>query len=447
MSNGPSPVSTSRHRALVGAALALFGLTVLLPSGLFLFLLVTASAIYVGARLLALSHGLEPTTFGAGVYLAGLALLATGLWQLGLWLSSGRRALPSARSAAVPPPPNAPASKKPDSSQPYLQHPWAFLGTLLIINYWLVRLELSSTLNSPDGLLAAGLLVGMVYLPFWVLYWSWRLTRSLYRVLWRGSVRSPFVAGSVATITGTLGLFYLLSMLLLAQTAKSQLADALADTPQLTTTPNPPVSLDEVRQALAEFGETRQPSSPPALSDGGSSMPAALVSSPAFAQCIDSLMAPDTKGDPVRLATAYLTTAFSMNGFDARTLVFDTLVSVCLRKAGDTELKGYFWRALGNAARNFHRRYLRPSRHCSLELASLDQLEATPASADYESRLAARGAFCRLQAVDQGLILQRVVEEKSFREIGDAFDLSENAAEKAFNRAMKRLRRLYEEKN
>lgn len=202
-------------------------------------------------------------------------------------------------------------------------------------------------------------------------------------------------------------------------------------------------------RATPMLSAAASPSGLPALAgSGGRRAGWTVPSSPLFANCVDQLMKRDTDVDPIKTAAQRLALRFSLNELDARGLVFDTLVSVCQQKATETdELAGYFARSLRNAAINFRKRFLRAGRQCSIEIVPAIRYEADgDQSWDFSDHLATHEEFCRLPALDQELIKERVVMGRSFVEIGALYDMSDNAAQKAFNRAMKRLSELSEKK-
>jgi hypothetical protein len=106
-----------------------------------------------------------------------------------------------------------------------------------------------------------------------------------------------------------------------------------------------------------------------------------------------------------------------MSEHDARAIVIETLVSVCVKKAEDREdLRRYFWRSVTNAGRNFVTRHLNNRRTCSIELVPvLDFPEETNSwhyADDTEQR--AQHAFCELSEMDQALVQARVLRGLTF---------------------------------
>src|SRR5262249_9581004 len=90
---------------------------------------------------------------------------------------------------------------------------------------------------------------------------------------------------------------------------------------------------------------------------------------PPFADCVDRLAERTTDRDSIEQRIRRLVARFPMSEYDARAIVIETLVSVCVKKAEDREdLRRYFWRSVTNAARNFVTRHLNGRRTCSIEL-------------------------------------------------------------------------------
>ena len=278
----------------------------------------------------------------------------------------------------------------------------------------------------------------------------------MLRRLWLSARESQFVAGMVTL--GGLGLGVIGGLLL---TVLSVVANHQLETHRIFITPysrsSSAVAMERVRLNLQELSEYQKsptpalaaaepyPGLPVLAGNTGRRTGWAAPDSP-FAQCIDKLMKPDSGEDAVKAAVQLLAWQFSLSELDARGLVFDTMVSVCQKKAGeDGKLGGYFHQSLRNAARNFRRRFWRDGKQCSLEIVPILEFEVDDGRTwDFTDPFTARHAFCSLPDLDQALIKERVVVGRSFAEIGTMYDLSENGAQKAFDRAMTRLRKLFE---
>ncbi len=168
---------------------------------------------------------------------------------------------------------------------------------------------------------------------------------------------------------------------------------------------------------------------------------------PPFAGCVDRLTERIAAEDPIEQHVQRLVGRFGMSEHDARAIVIETLVSVCVKKAEDREdLRRYFWRSVTNAGRNFVTRHLNNRRTCSIELVPvLDFPEETNSwhyADDTEQR--AQHAFCELSEIDQGLVQARVLHGMTFGKIGEITGLTESGAAKAFDRALRRLKQNFE---
>ena len=168
---------------------------------------------------------------------------------------------------------------------------------------------------------------------------------------------------------------------------------------------------------------------------------------PPFAECVDRLADKTTDGDPVEQHIRRLVVRFGMSEYDARAIVIETLVSVCVKKAEDREdLRRYFFRSVTNAARNFVTRHLNGRRTCSIELVPVLDFPEEPNIWHYaeQTEQRAQQAFCDLDEVDQTLIQARVLRGLKFRQIGEITGLGESGAAKAFDRALRRLKQNFE---
>lgn len=191
-------------------------------------------------------------------------------------------------------------------------------------------------------------------------------------------------------------------------------------------------------------------SAAPSFTEPDSSEPfLGLSFGPPFAVCVDRLTARDQQGDPIELHMRRIMARFDISEHDARAIVMETLVSVCMKKGEDREdLRRYFWRSVSNAARNYLSRHLNGRRTCSIELVPVvdlpDEQESWRYVDDTETR--AQRAFCELSEIDQALIQARVVRGLKFAEIGALVELSEDGARKAFDRAVRRLKEEFKRK-
>ena len=111
-------------------------------------------------------------------------------------------------------------------------------------------------------------------------------------------------------------------------------------------------------------------SAEPTFAEPDSSEPfLGLSFGPPFAVCVDRLTERDQNGDPIELHMRRIMVRFQISAHDARAIVIETLVSVCMKKGEDREdLRRYFWRSVSNAARNYLSRHLNGRRTCSIEL-------------------------------------------------------------------------------
>lgn len=168
---------------------------------------------------------------------------------------------------------------------------------------------------------------------------------------------------------------------------------------------------------------------------------------PPFADCVDRLTDRATDGDPVELHIRRLVARFGVSEHDARAIVIETLVSVCVAKAEDREdLRRYFFRSVTNAARNFVTRHLNGRRTCSIELVPVRDFPEEQNIWHYaeQTEQRAQQAFCELDEVDQTLIQARVLRGLKFRQIGEITGLGESGAAKAFDRALRRLKEKFQ---
>lgn len=454
----PPAQSSQRQMFAVAVALSLAFLTVILPTALAATGGTIALSLLAGAHALRKSDGLEPNIFSAGVYLAGLVLVAAAAWQGVLAL----RGLPAAApTSPSPTPPEGRTLAKPQETtvvQDFLRRPWATLGLwLFLIDALLVRWRVKEPIHGLDLVVAAAVMASMIWATVFVMAACIRATRAMLRRLWQGARQSQFVAGMVTLGGLGLGVAGGLLLTILGVVAARQLEHVTfssASHPAATSN----AAIEQVRVTLLDVSEFRRdarpalvsaPPSPavPVLADSsgrrtGWSTPA----SPSFARCVDQLMKRDSYSDPVKQAAQQLAWRFSLNEQDARGLVIDTLVSVCERKAGDTDsLAAYFARSLRNAALNFRRRFLRDGKQCSIEIVPVMEVEAEDGRPwDFTDPAAARQAFCKLEELDQALIKDRLFVGRNFAEIADLYDMSENGAQKAFDRAIQRLRKNFE---
>ena len=210
-----------------------------------------------------------------------------------------------------------------------------------------------------------------------------------------------------------------------------------ADRPPTTPTP-----------AAAIPAETSEPAAPTEPTETDEPF-LGLSFGPPFAGCVDRLTERNEHGDPIEQHIRRLMARFGISAHDARAVVFETLVSVCMKKAEDREdLSRYFWRSVTNAARNFLSRHLNGRRTCPIELVPVvdfpDDQDAWRYVEDTEQR--AQRAFCSLSDIDQAIIQARVVRGLKFAQIAALVDLSEDGARKAFDRAIRRLKENFQKK-
>lgn len=449
--------SSQRQMFAVAVALTLAFLTVILPTTLAATGGTVALSLLAGAQALRRSDGLEPNIFGAGVYLAGLVLAAAAAWQGVLALGALRVAAPT--SPPLPPPEGGTVVKAQQTTviQDFLRRPWATLGLwLFLIDVILVRWRVKDPIHALDLVVAAAVVASMIWATVFVMASCIRATRAMLRRLWQGARQSQFVAGMVTLGGLGLGLAGGLLLTILGVMAERELRHvrfSIASHPAATSDS----AIEQVRVTLFDLSEYRRDKRPALASSSSPAVPVLADSSgrrtgwsapasPSFARCIDQLMRRDINSDPVRQAAQQLAWRFSLNEQDARGLVIDTLVSVCQQKAGETHsLAAYFARSLRNAALNFRRRFLRDGKQCSIEIVPVMEVEAEEGRPwDFTDPVAARQAFCKLEELDQALIKERLSVGRSFAEIGALYDMSENGAQKAFDRAIQRLTKNFE---
>lgn len=448
--------SSQRQMFAVAVALTLAFLTVVIPTTLAATGGTIALSLFAGAQALRKSDGLEPNIFSAGVYLAGLVLVGAAAWQGVLALGGRTAATPTPPS---PTPPEGSTQAKAQETtvvQDFLQRPWATLGLwLFLIDMLLVRWRVKAPIHGLDLVVAAAVVASMIWATVFVVASCIRATRAMLRRLWRGARQSQFVAGMVTL--GGLGLGITAGLLLTILSVKAErelrhVRFSIASHPAAISNS----AIEQVRVTLFDLSEYQKEPRPALAASASPAVPVLADSSgrrtgwstpasPSFARCIDQLMKRDIDSDPVKQVAQQLAWRFSLNEHDARGLVIDTLVSVCERKAGETDsLAAYFARSLRNAALNFRRRFLRDGKQCSIEIVPVMEVEADDGPWDFRDPFAARQAFCKLEELDQALIKERLSVGHTFAEIGELYDMSENGAQKAFDRAIQRLRKNFE---
>lgn len=168
-----------------------------------------------------------------------------------------------------------------------------------------------------------------------------------------------------------------------------------------------------------------------------------LKMGPPFANCVDRLTERKENVDPIEWQIRRLTGRFGISEHDARAIVLETLVSVCMSKAEDREdLSRYFMRSATNRAYTFVNRRTNQGRVCSIELVPVldvpDESDGWHFAEQTEQR--AQKAFCELSELDQAIIHARVIEDLKFSQIGEMIGLSEDGARKAFDRALRRMK-------
>ena len=443
----------------VAVALSLAVLTIMIPAAIAATLTTAALSLLAGSHALRESDGLTPNVFATGVYLSSLVLVSAAAWQGVLSLAALRAAAPT--TTATPPQEGAALAKAKETSlvQDFLQRPWATLGLwLFLIDAVLVRWRVKGFVHGLDALVAAAVLTSMIWATVFVAVFCVRSSITMLRQMWKAARQSQFVAGMVTL--GGLGVSAIGGLLL---TVLGVLAGHQLEQHKISLLPHHSPSdsgIEQARLALQEVSRYKKNTTPalaagdpepglPALSDTNDRRTGwAAADSPLFAKCIDKMMKPDTGEDALKTNAQWLAWQFSLSELDARGLVIDTMISVCRKKPTEAErLAGYFQRSLRNAARNFRRRFWREAKECSIEIVPVLELEASDDSTwDFSDPLTARQAFCKLSELDQTLIKERVVMGRSFVEIGDLYDMSDNKAQKAFDRAMSRLSELFEKK-
>lgn len=168
-----------------------------------------------------------------------------------------------------------------------------------------------------------------------------------------------------------------------------------------------------------------------------------LTMGPPFANCVDRLTERKENVDPIEWQIRRLMNRFGISEHDARAIVLETLVSVCMSKAEDREdLSRYFMRSATNRAYTFVNRRTNRGRVCSIELVPVldvpDESDGWHFAEQTEER--AQKAFCELSELDQAIIHARVIEDLKFGQIGEMIGLTEDGARKAFDRALRRMK-------
>lgn len=503
----PPLQQTSRGQlAAVVLALGLATLTFLLPLATAALLGTALVCFAAGAQTLQRTHGLEPGAFSAGFYLATLLILGAGGWQIvhrvRAWQAARRL-----RSAAADPDDAealAPAPQAPDGTLAALRQPWLLLGAgLFLADAFLVRWEIRGKLDSPDGLLAAAILASMVWAQLLVAAIALWVTRALWRTLLGSARRSPYAAGLVTAFGLAIGVASVLGLRSLAADA-AEVASRQRAVASLEQAPAADSALERVRLAFVAFTDLKHqdpeegqplvrdpapepaaaaaPADPDALPDTAAAAAAALAPptapeilpaaatddrpaaadadadadlpfigsltlGPPFSGCVDRLTQRGPDYDPIEREIARVMARYGVSAYDARVLVIETLVSVCMKKGEDREdLRRYLTRSISNAARNFLTRHLNQRRTCSIELVPVVDYPDDTSGWRYadEAEQRARRAFCDLSEIDQAIVQARVMQELTFGQIAEQIGLSEDGARKAFDRAVRRLREKFE---
>lgn len=420
-------------------------------------------------------------------------------WQAGRSLrkASAEDGQPEALVPDKPKPGGVPAALK--------QQPFMLLGVaLLVVDAFLVRWEIRGKMDSPDGLLAAAILASMVWAQVLMAVVSVRLTLLLWRTLVRSSRRSPYAAGLVTAFGVAISMASVLGLRSAFHDA-AETASHQSVVTSIEEAPSASSSIEQMRLAFVAFAEPKkaedrqplvevtappaevaaapagEPSNPTALAGAaaattaalapptaptptpevtsaavpeGESLPTAAASEeseaplfelsfgPPFASCVDRLTRRSADDDPIQREIARIMRRFTISEHDARAVVIETLVSVCMKKGEDREdLRRYLQRSITNAANNFRNRHLSGSRTCSIELVPVVDYpdESSWHFAD-ETEQRAQKAFCDLSELDQAIIQARVLRELTFRQIGEIVGLGEDGARKAFDRAVRRLK-------
>ena len=499
----PPLQQTSRGQlAAVVLALGLATLTFLLPLATAALLGTALVCFAAGAQTLQRTHGLEPGAFSAGFYLATLLILGAGGWQIvhrvRAWQAARRL-----RSAAADPDDAealAPAPQAPDGTLAALRQPWLLLGAgLFLADAFLVRWEIRGKLDSPDGLLAAAILASMVWAQLLVAAIALWVTRALWRTLLGSARRSPYAAGLVTAFGLAIGVASVLGLRSLAADA-AEVASRQRAVASLEQAPAADSALERVRLAFVAFADAKhgdpeerqqlvqepaqapaaadadEPAAPDTLPDTAALAPptapapevrpaaadepaatadadadlpfiGSLTLGPPFAGCVDRLTQRTPDDDPIQREIARVMARYGVSAYDARVLVIETLVSVCMKKGEDREdLRRYLTRSISNAARNFLTRHLNQRRTCSIELVPVVDYPDDTSGWRYadEAEQRARRAFCDLSEIDQAIVQARVMQELTFGQIAEQIGLSEDGARKAFDRAVRRLREKFE---
>lgn len=445
-----STASSAKHLVAVALAFIVSTATVFLP------ILATAMAataflsLALGAEMLQRAHGLESRPFREGYALAFLVLCGAGGWQAVVSI----RALLERRAEALSPtvePENAPdkevAISKGATAAKEMITPWASLGWILfIIDGIFVKRDVRGQLDLPDAWVAAAILATMGYAIASVCIVGLRVLLSSGRTLWDQARQSQFRAGLIASAGFIFGISGALIMLGFYTAAKAHI-DRNPVVISVHEAPRASSAREELRLALAQIvapsPRLSASSSVPSLGLGPGSTARFPVGSRPFARCIDTFLDKSRDTDFVVAWSLELARRYDLSIFDAKGLVLDTLLSVCRQKADDPgDLSHYFQRSLTLAARNYYKRLRRgQNRQCQFEqVYILSTGEPDDPERDLDLQINARNAYCRLRQRDQGLIHARVVENLSFREIGEEEGLSADTTRVAFNRAMDRLR-------
>lgn len=429
---GATPRRTSLWQlALVVLALGAFSLFVLLPSGLFVFLLLATRGMVKAAHVLERLGALAPGFFEGTVTLA-LVLVSLGLAFTALaegWKLLRRLAEAQGKPALL------------------LRWPWWLFGLGLMLACWLVAARVNGSMPVLSGGLFLSLMiwivltqVGMfIQLCLGGLSLSWRLARA-----------SPFGAG-LLTVGGVGSALFVLTILgLVAEGLESQARTLRAPRSTLAcntltaectrqfllaTTGTQPGSLGSRQAAALPAGASASAWGVPEASSGGrerSELEPAR--SRRVRDCLETYYQ-----DRQLMEEARYIAAMRVGTADAWDIVHATLLSVCLRGSDYYDFRQFFLRSIRNGSYRWVER--RVMRTCPFGDAPEPACELRPDD-DYlreEAMRALRTSLCSLKDDDREVLFLRYFDELSELEIARQLGISYDAARKRLQRARDKL--------
>lgn len=403
--------------ALVAVSLALFVLLVVAPVSGTALIAYTGIVLWGSAQGLNSVGALDAGAFEVAAYLSAVVLsFATGAWTFrklrSLWRPASFAAASTQGSWAV-------------------RHPWLTAAAVCgVIDFVLVPLDRARIVDIPDAIVGAGILTTAALAEIAAVY---LVARGLYlslRAIWRLTRRSPFAAGAVAagSLSAALAAYLFASAL---AAIGSLLA---ASTPAAPSTPCTKSAMTCSRELLTSAA--RLPTSTPGLP--------APEPRTAFSACVEELHRDDPQRGNAYLDALKEAERRTPNPEEAKDVVHDTLVEVCLAAERIADVRSYFYRSVMNNVGKSARRY---RRYCPLVPEPVDwpvdgcvvrSVESQYIQAELQA--SAHDAMCSLDRGDRSVIVLRVWENLPYQEIGQQLGLTEAAARQRYHRALDALR-------